>query len=98
MASDLKSTPAQGAVSLADLIAHAGARAVFITGGPIVPNLPIGRVDAGGPDPEGRLVAETAGVDALKANFAAKGFSVREMVALSGAHTLGGWVSVCWCG
>lgn len=85
----LKGGPAEGLVSHADLIALAGAAAVEKCGGPRI-LVPIGRVDAQGPDPEGRMPAESLSVDDLKANFAAKGFSVEEMVILSGAHTIGG--------
>lgn len=85
----LKGTPAEGAVSYADLIALAGAHAVAVTGGPRI-SVPVGRADAAAADPPGRMAAETSSAQALKDNFAAKGFSVRELVALSGAHTLGG--------
>ena len=46
----LKGTPAEGQVSRADLIALMGAAAVAITGGPRIV-VPIGRLDALGPDP-----------------------------------------------
>eukprot|EP00775_Hariotina_reticulata_P002881 gene2881-3172_t len=85
----LKDTEAGGKVSQADLIALAGAYAVEICGGPAF-NVPVGRVDAVEADPEGRLISERAGVQALKANFADKGLNTQEMVVLSGAHTLGG--------
>lgn len=73
-------------------ICIAGARAVAVCGGPSIPVL-VGRQDATEADPPGRMVSEKAGVDALKANFAAKGLGVKEMVVLSGAHTLG----ACLC-
>ncbi|KIZ04422.1 hypothetical protein MNEG_3533 [Monoraphidium neglectum] len=85
----LKGTPADGLVSNADLIAWAGARAVAVTGGPRVP-LTIGRADARAADPPGRMASERSGPQALIDNFADKGFGVRELVALSGAHTIGG--------
>lgn len=76
-------------LSLADLIQLAGAHAVALTGGPLI-LIPIGRVDSGLPDPEGRMPPETADGPALRASFAAAGLSTRELVALSGAHTIGG--------
>jgi L-ascorbate peroxidase len=84
----LKGTAAEGKVSQADLIALAGAYAVEICGGPVI-RVPVGRVDAVGADPGGRMVSERAGVEALKSNFAGKGLNTQEMVVLSGAHTLG---------
>ncbi|XP_073312674.1 putative L-ascorbate peroxidase 6 isoform X1 [Primulina huaijiensis] len=75
-------------VSWADLIAAAGAYAVLICGGPKI-NVELGRVDAMIPDPEGKLPEETQGVASMKQSFMRKGFSTRELVALSGAHTLG---------
>lgn len=85
----LKGTPAESAVSYADLVAWAGARAVEVTGGPSIP-LTIGRADAKAADPPGRMASERSDARALVENFAEKGFDVRELVALSGAHTLGG--------
>ncbi len=40
------------------------------------------------PDPTDRLPEETLSAEALRLNFAAKGMSARELVALSGAHTV----------
>lgn len=85
----LKGTEVGSSVSAADLIALAGAYAVKITGGPeIWPQ--VGRVDAEGPDPEGRLPLETFSAEEQRSAFGAKGLSVTEMVALLGSHTLGG--------
>lgn len=75
-------------MSNADLIALAAAKAVAVCGGPSIPVL-VGRQDATAADPPGRMVSEKAGVEALKLNFADKGLGVKEMVVLSGAHTLG---------
>ena len=47
-----------------------------------------GRRDAAVPDPADRLPEETLSAEALRLNFAAKGMSARELVALSGAHTV----------
>ena len=84
----LKKSPAAGLVSYADLIAMAGAHAVAITGGPKI-RVPVGRVDAAAADPPGRMASEMSSADVLKQNFSEKGFNVREMVVLSGAHTIG---------
>jgi catalase (peroxidase I) len=91
IAGALQGTPAAGQVSNADLIALAAAKAVAVCGGPSIPVL-VGRQDATAADPPGRMVSEKAGVEALKLNFADKGLGVKEMVVLSGAHTLGGYM------
>eukprot|EP00879_Flechtneria_rotunda_P033338 GHRR01036913.1.p1 GENE.GHRR01036913.1~~GHRR01036913.1.p1 ORF type:complete len:177 (+),score=51.45 GHRR01036913.1:846-1376(+) len=88
VAESLKGTAAENRVSYADLIALAGAHAVAICGGPSI-DVPVGRVDATGPDPTNRMASEKAGASALIANFADKGLGVQQLVALSGAHTLG---------
>ncbi|KAI5058681.1 hypothetical protein GOP47_0026851 [Adiantum capillus-veneris] len=75
-------------VSWADLIAVAGAEAVSICGGPKIP-VKLGRLDASIADPEGELPEESFNASSLKGNFSKKGFMTREMVVLSGAHTLG---------
>ncbi|GLC57294.1 hypothetical protein PLESTB_001208700 [Pleodorina starrii] len=87
---DLRGTTAEGLATDADLVALAGAFAVRLCGGPDIP-LALGRpvAAAASPDPPGRMPAEDFTAAQLKANFASKGFSVQEMVALSGAHTLG---------
>ncbi|RZC62039.1 hypothetical protein C5167_023793 [Papaver somniferum] len=76
-------------VSWADLIAVAGAEAVSLCGGPLIP-VQLGRKDLTVPDPEGKLPEETLNASALKQSFLSKGFSTQELVALSGAHTIGG--------
>ncbi|KAK9807743.1 hypothetical protein WJX72_007848 [[Myrmecia] bisecta] len=86
--SALKGTAAAASVSDADLIALAGGYAVQICGGPPM-NWAVGRQDVKSGDPTGRLPAETLSSAQLRANFAQKGFSTQELVALSGAHTLG---------
>jgi len=88
LAKAIEGTPAGSVVSLADLVMLAGAYAVELCNGPKI-ELRIGRPDAPGPDPEGRLPDENSSAALLKANFADKGFSAREFVALSGAHTIG---------
>jgi hypothetical protein len=66
--------------------------------GPTIP-MRVGRVDAAAPDPEGRLPALTFTSQQLKDNFAEKGLSAKELVVLSGAHTIGRWgcVTLCDC-
>ncbi|XP_039122600.1 putative L-ascorbate peroxidase 6 isoform X3 [Dioscorea cayenensis subsp. rotundata] len=75
-------------VSWADLISVAGAEAVSLCGGPAIP-IKLGRLDTREPDPQGRLPEETLDASDLKRCFLRKGFSTQELVALSGAHTLG---------
>lgn len=75
-------------MSKADLIALAGAKAVSVCGGPSI-NVLVGRQDTTAADPPGRMASEKADVASLKANFVDKGLGVKEMVVLSGAHTLG---------
>ncbi|XP_004292985.1 PREDICTED: putative L-ascorbate peroxidase 6-like [Fragaria vesca subsp. vesca] len=75
-------------VSWADMIAVAGAEAVSVCGGPTI-RVALGRLDSKEPDPEGKLPEETLDAAGLKQSFQTKGFSTQELVALSGAHTLG---------
>lgn len=75
-------------VSWADVIAVAGAEAVLVCGGPTIPVL-IGRLDSMKPDPEGKLPEESLDASGLKQCFQRKGITTQELVALSGAHTLG---------
>eukprot|EP00884_Botryococcus_braunii_P003914 jgi/Botrbrau1/13523/Bobra.0347s0008.2 len=87
-------------ISYADLFQLASARAVELAGGPKIP-LRLGRKDAPGPEgcaPEGNLPAGggptwpggAAGpAEHLKNVFYRMGFNDQEIVALSGAHTLG---------
>ncbi|KAL2622123.1 hypothetical protein R1flu_002328 [Riccia fluitans] len=76
-------------VSWADLIAVAGAEALSICGGPKI-DVKLGRLDSSVPDPEGQLPVETLSGSQLRGAFQDKGFSTQELVALSGAHTVGG--------
>ncbi|XP_010525959.1 PREDICTED: putative L-ascorbate peroxidase 6 [Tarenaya hassleriana] len=75
-------------VSWADMICVAGSEAVSICGGPTIP-VALGRLDSSEPDPEGKLPPESLNALGLKECFQRKGFSTQELVALSGAHTLG---------
>jgi catalase (peroxidase I) len=78
-------------ISIADCWAHAGAYAVEFAGGPKVP-VTTGRVDHtdGSRCPSnGRLPDATQGAQHLRDIFYRMGFNDQEIVALSGAHTLG---------
>ncbi|GAQ79820.1 L-ascorbate peroxidase [Klebsormidium nitens] len=75
-------------IGFADLVALAGARSVKVTGGPDI-KIPVGRPDVTVADPPGMLPSETLTADGLKKLFADNGYSVQDLVALSGAHTIG---------
>lgn len=75
-------------LSWADLIAVAGAAAIQKCGGPMI-RVGLGRADAGQPAPVGRLPGGYEGAGLLKRTFARMGLQPRDLVALSGAHTLG---------
>jgi catalase (peroxidase I) len=78
-------------VSIADLWTIAGCEAIQLTGGPRIP-FNYGRSDD--PDdttcpPNGRLPNATLGAEHLREVFYRMGFTDQDIVALSGAHTLG---------
>ncbi|KAH9298953.1 hypothetical protein KI387_030635, partial [Taxus chinensis] len=76
-------------VSYADLYELAGVVAVEVTGGPDIPFHP-GREDKPEPPEEGRLPDATKGSDHLRDVFSKQmGLSDKDIVVLSGAHTLG---------
>ena len=75
-------------VSWADLIALGGAAAVQKCGGPVI-QIGLGRSDASEVSPPHRLPGGYEGAEMLKRMFARMGLGPRELVALSGAHTLG---------
>lgn len=80
-------------VTYADLFQLASATAVEEAGGPKIP-MKYGRVDASGPDQcpeEGRLpdAGPPSPADHLREVFYRMGLNDKEIVALSGAHTLG---------
>nr|CAD1825273.1 unnamed protein product [Ananas comosus var. bracteatus] len=83
-----------GAVSCADVLALAARHLVSMLGGPFYP-LRLGRRDAPfSPAPSSAHVAPdlprtNMTAPQLIALFASKGFTVQEMVALAGAHTVG---------
>uniref|UniRef100_A0A1J3CSR5 L-ascorbate peroxidase n=1 Tax=Noccaea caerulescens TaxID=107243 RepID=A0A1J3CSR5_NOCCA len=74
-------------VSYADLYQLAGVVAVEVTGGPAIKFTP-GRKDADCPD-EGELPDANQGSLHLRSVFSRMGLSDRDIVALSGGHTLG---------
>ncbi|GAB4831320.1 L-ascorbate peroxidase 2, cytosolic [Ancistrocladus abbreviatus] len=71
-----------------DFYQLAGVVAVEITGGPEIPFHP-GRPDKSEPAPDGRLPVATKGTDHLRDVFGTMGLSDKDIVALSGGHTLG---------
>nr|AFL70595.1 ascorbate peroxidase [Anthurium andraeanum] len=76
-------------LSFADFYQLAGVVAVEVTGGPEIPFHP-GREDKPAPPVEGRLPDATKGSDHLRQVFSHQmGLSDQDIVALSGAHTLG---------
>lgn len=75
-------------VSWADLIALSGTAAVQKCGGPVI-EIGLGRTDATEVAPPHRLPGGYEGAAMLKAMFTRMGLSSRDLVALTGAHTLG---------
>lgn len=80
-----------GVVSCSDVLALATRDLVTMLGGPFYP-VPLGRKDAlasKADTVEGSIPRPNMTVSQMISIFAAKGFTVQEMVALSGAHTVG---------
>ncbi|KAJ4979034.1 hypothetical protein NE237_009814 [Protea cynaroides] len=75
-------------ISYADFYQLAGVVAVEVTGGPDVPFHP-GREDKPAPPPAGRLPDASKGSDHLRDIFYRMGLNDKEIVVLSGGHTLG---------
>ncbi|KAJ7519606.1 hypothetical protein O6H91_20G045800 [Diphasiastrum complanatum] len=75
-------------LSYADFYQLAGVVAIEVTGGPTIPFHP-GRKDIAESPEEGRLPDATKGADHLRDVFGHMGLSDKEIVALSGAHSLG---------
>ncbi|KAL2642353.1 hypothetical protein R1flu_009940 [Riccia fluitans] len=75
-------------LTYADIYQLAGVVAVEITGGPTIDFIP-GRKDSVACPPEGRLPDATRGPQHLRDIFHRMGLSDQDIVALSGAHTLG---------
>jgi len=83
--------PAGTSISYADIVQLAGAVAVEVTGGPstIVDSVSVGRVDASGADSTTQLLGRNAGVTRQECTVANGGYTLEEMIALIGAHTIG---------
>ncbi|XP_054822855.1 peroxidase 31-like [Prosopis cineraria] len=80
-----------GVVSCADVLAEAARDLVVIVGGPFY-EVRLGRRDgleSKAKDAEGKYPKPTMTLSKIISIFASKGFSLQEMVALSGAHTIG---------
>jgi L-ascorbate peroxidase len=75
-------------ISWADLVALGGAAAIQKCGGPVI-RIGLGRTDALEAAPRNRLPSGYEGVGLLKRMFARMGLQPRDLVVLSGAHTLG---------
>lgn len=84
----LEPIQAKTKLSWGDVVAVAGAEAVTAAGGPVI-DVPLGRPSADVEDPRGALPSLTETVAELRARFEPRGFNDRDLVALSGAHTLG---------
>ncbi|CAA2991946.1 L-ascorbate peroxidase 3 [Olea europaea var. sylvestris] len=77
-----------GKITYADLYQLAGVVAVEVTGGPTINFVP-GRKDSNVSPREGRLPDAKKGVPHLREVFYRMGLSDKDIVALSGGHTLG---------
>ena len=75
-------------ISLPDIIAISGAVAVEICGGPTI-DVGLGRIENCDPAPESRLPDENDNANKLRETFGRMGLSLKDLVVLSGAHTLG---------
>lgn len=77
-------------LSYADLYQLAGAVAVEVTGGPSISSLvSVGRVDVDSQDPTVELPGENDPYEKIACLFLTNGYSLKEMYALNGAHTIG---------
>ncbi|KAJ9703757.1 hypothetical protein PVL29_005163 [Vitis rotundifolia] len=76
-------------ITYADLYQLAGVVAVEVTGGPTIHFVP-GRQDSLSSPAEGRLPDANKGAEHLRLVFNRMGLEDKDIVALSGAHTLGG--------
>ncbi|KAF2761429.1 heme peroxidase [Pseudovirgaria hyperparasitica] len=74
-------------VGVADLIQFAGAAGIKACPGGVSMPIYIGRKDSTTPAPEGEIPSHLADADTLINQFAAKGFTTTDLVALVGAHS-----------
>ncbi len=83
-------TPMRNAAGLSwgDTVAVAGAVAVEATGGPHI-SVHLGRDNAATEDPRGIIPGPSSSITQLRQQFKPRGFTDRDIVALSGGHTLG---------
>ncbi|TYH64682.1 hypothetical protein ES332_D06G002800v1 [Gossypium tomentosum] len=83
-------TSCPGVVSCADILALAARDAVFLSGGPTW-DVPKGRKDGriSLATETRQLPAPTFNISQLQQNFAQRGLTIEDLVALSGGHTLG---------
>ncbi|KAL3614182.1 Peroxidase 10 [Castilleja foliolosa] len=78
-------------VSCVDILTLAAREAVVMSGGPFWP-VPLGRLDgltASEKSANEQLPSPIEGLDNITAKFVSKGLDLKDMVVLSGAHTLG---------
>ncbi|XP_010550378.1 PREDICTED: peroxidase 10-like [Tarenaya hassleriana] len=78
-------------VSCSDILALASRDAVYLAGGPFVP-MPLGRRDGRSASIDGanrQIPSPFEPLDNLTAKFTSKGLSLKDVVVLSGAHTIG---------
>ncbi|KAH8897547.1 heme peroxidase [Thozetella sp. PMI_491] len=77
----------QYGVSTADLVQFGTAMGIVsCPGGPVIP-FKVGRTDSSTANPNGRMPAANADASSLISQFAARGFTALELVALVGAHS-----------
>ncbi|KAI8962298.1 putative class II peroxidase [Daldinia sp. FL1419] len=77
----------QFGVGTADLIQFAAAYGIAACPGLPAISVKVGRVDSSEPNPTGQLISPNANASTSVAAFKAKGFTVKELVALVGAHS-----------
>ncbi len=75
-------------ISYADIIAFSGAVAIHKTGGPKI-YLKIGRIDANEAGNRMKILSSDLTIRELLDNFSRMGLSTKDLVVLSGAHTIG---------